>query len=171
MASKSLLCFSVFFTSDLLHYIWRRGAEACGGLMQLLCRVWLETPHVLCIARFLTRRTSFPRSHMHRLRCFLGGLNRLMGKNDNKHLVRLHHSVLIQLLLVLGCFWEVEGGRQRLCVVTRLRANKLNRERSECICYATFRVGQRAADNFLSLSLAHALPQSLHSNSPEVKRV
>lgn len=95
----------------------------------------------------------FPRSHTHRLHCFLGGLNRLMGKNDNKHLVRLHHSVLIQLLLVLGCFREVEGGRQRLCVVTRLRANKLNRERSEHICYATFRVGQRAADNFLSLFL------------------
>ncbi len=113
------------FTSVLLNYIWRRVAETHGGLMQPSCRVWLETPHTLCIVCFLTHSQSFPDLTRTRWTVFRGGLNHLTGKDDNKHLVLPPFAsfrfplCLIQLLLVLDSFGEVEGRRHRsLCCHT-----------------------------------------------------
>ncbi len=141
------------FTSVLLNYIWRRVAETHGGLMQLSCRVWLETPHTLCIVCFLTHSQSFPDLTRTRWTVFRGGWITWRGRMTTNTLffLRLHHSVF--LFVSSSCYWSSTllgrwraGGTVR-CVVTRLRANKLNKECSERICYATFRVGQRDAGN------------------------
>ncbi len=119
---------SVSFTSVLVNYIWRRVAETARRFNALSCRVWLETPHTLCIVCFLTHSQSFPDLTRTRWTFSGGGLNHLTGRMTTNTLFsyRLHHSVF--LFVSSSCYWSSTllgrwraGGTVR-CVVTRLRA-------------------------------------------------